>query len=266
MSFRLHRRVVGVCPRSPFHWRLQRGYELSRRLQEEVSAVAVVHGAVCLGSDEAVRRMFDRAGLGSDAVAIVAFQASGHPCTVVVPTFRTWKRQDMHRRILAVAGEVASSGRSMMLVGPHDVTAQPRLDNAELMLRTMRPPAIGDADTILRILETASGEACLAQCKAALAGPSATERIFGLMVGGFVEIGLSIPICAETRVRLRSSGWPFDWIGPRGGEPLAEATPLPRRATGLQVSEVGWGGSQVGHALPCGQPSVPGIGERIHGG
>ncbi len=152
----------------------------------------------------------------------------------------------------------------MMLVGPHDVTAQPRLDNAELMLRTMRPPAIGDADTVLRILKAASGESCLAQCKAGLAGPSAAERIFGLMAAGssrsiFPSPSAPRAVCVcDPRVAVR-------WIGPRGEAPVTESTP-PRRATGLEFSKVGWGGSQVGHASSFGQPSVPGVGERTNGG
>ena len=91
----------------------------------------------------------------------------------------------------------------------------------------MRPPAIGDASALLRFLETQSGEASLAQCEAILASPFAGERIFGLMASGLVEIDLSLPICGQSRVRLRSSESPFDWVGARGKAPASDKVPSP---------------------------------------
>ncbi|WP_342111337.1 hypothetical protein [Methylobacterium sp. SI9] len=159
-----------------------------------------------------MRHSFDRNGLGPEAVAVVGFRASGYPCAIAVPTFRAWNRHDMQRRIVSAVRDATASCRSTMLASPFDVTAQPRLSNVERMLQTMRPPAIGDGVSLVRLLEAQNGEASLAQCESVVASPFAVERIFGLMAGGLVEIELSVPIGAESRVRLRSSEWPFDWL------------------------------------------------------
>jgi hypothetical protein len=100
----------------------------------------------------------------------------------------------------------------MVLASPVDVEAQPRLGNAERILRTMRPPAMGDAGALIGLLESVNGEASLAQCTAVVASPFAVERIFGLMAGGLIELDLSLPICAASRVRLPSSDRPFHWL------------------------------------------------------
>ncbi|CAO4171743.1 hypothetical protein IHEIED_01854 [Methylorubrum populi] len=72
---------------------------------------------------------------------------------------------------------------------------------------------MGDAATLSRLLSAQGGEASLAECEAALASPFAHGRIFGLMAGGHVEIDLSVPLSADSLVRLQPPGWPFAEAG-----------------------------------------------------
>lgn len=175
--------------------------------------MAISHGAVCLGPDEIARRFFDWVGIGPDAVAVVRFRHSSQSCTIALPTFRTWGRNDLRRRTAHAASSAFAAGRNVVVQDPGAVKLQPRLCNAEHMLRSMRVPAMGDAATLSRLLSAQGGEASLAECEAALASPFADGRIFGLMVGGHVEIDLSVPLSADSLVRLRPPGWPFAEAG-----------------------------------------------------
>lgn len=193
------------------NWQVRRGYANARRLEQDVAMLAVANGATCLGRDAHVADLFERAGMGDDAIAVVRFKASGRTSTVAVPTFRTWNR-DTRRRLASEVAEAAfHGGRVVLVASPHDVTRQPRLANAGVICRSMLPPAAGDAEIVGSCIRRGGGEASLEACGEALGPPLARERIFGLMAGGCLEIDLDVALGAESRVRLRRCGWSFGW-------------------------------------------------------
>ncbi|MER2266096.1 hypothetical protein [Methylobacterium oxalidis] len=192
-------------------WRRRRGYRNACRLGRQVSSLAETFGAVCLGPDDFVGSLYCRSGLGDDAVAAVRFDASGRTSTIVVPTLRTWHRPHLRALANRLASVSYAYGRIVLVVPPAEVRRQPRLDNAERIVGSMRPPAAGDLATLARCAAARGDVADLATCAAALPGPHALERIFGLMAGGHLSIDLDAALGPRSIVRLRASCWSTPW-------------------------------------------------------
>jgi len=228
-------------PARALSWQIRRGYANANRLAQDVSMLAVANGATCLGRDEHAATVFEKLGLGADAIASVLFRASGMTSTVAVPTIRTWNRPSSRRLVDRIAGDAFAFGR-LVIASPHDVARQPRLANAARLCRSMCPPAAGDARAVEACIAVRGVQASLRECEAVLGAPLALQRIFGLMVGGFIEIDLESAFGADSAVRLRPRDWIFDWsiFGWRsGGSQHADsaaracAPPTPRSTSGV---------------------------------
>ncbi|WP_132254936.1 hypothetical protein [Methylobacterium segetis] len=141
----------------------------------------------------------------------MGIDASDREATIIVPTTRTWYRPHLRTLVDCLCAEAHGLGRDVAVVSPIEVRRQPRLGGAECVLRSMKPPAAGDASTLARSIAARGGAANLATCAAALPGPYALDRIFGLMAGGLLSIDLDIELGAESIVRLREASWPFPW-------------------------------------------------------
>lgn len=211
MFLHIHSKSARVQPSRALSWQARRGYANAERLGQDVSMLAVAHGATCLGRDEQAATLFDRAGLGADAIAVVRFRASGMTSTVAIPTYRTWNRYTSRRLAVDISEAAFAVGRLVVVASPHDVTLQPRLGNAGRICRSMLPPAAGDAEAVRARIRIAGGEASLRSCQAALGPPLSLARIFGLMVGGQLAIDLETPLGDDSTVRVRPDGWIFDW-------------------------------------------------------
>ncbi|MGW5837951.1 hypothetical protein ACWFZ6_08010 [Methylorubrum extorquens] len=164
-----------------------------------------------LGLDDELCRLLGRAGLGEDAVTAVRFRGSGRESGVIVPTHRTWDRSRLRALAFEVACRALHDERDVLVVPPAEVEREPRLTNARRIFGAKEVPAYGDASALVRCIALRGGEATLADCEAALAGPFARKRIFGLVFGGHVEIDLSTELAEQTLVRLRSQDWTFGW-------------------------------------------------------
>jgi hypothetical protein len=180
---------------SALRWRMQRGCNNARRLAYEATVLMSVHGA----------------GLGSDTVVAVRFRRSGSEYGVVLPTDRTWNQPRLRDLAFAVGYRAATGGHRVVIASPAEVRAQPRLGNAQSIFHTKAPPACGDLEELTRHIDERGGEAPLIDCRAALSGRDARERIFGLLFGGHLRMDLTTPLTDQSVVRLRlpdqASGW-----------------------------------------------------------
>ena len=192
------------------NWQTRRGRANAARLCADLRVLAMVHGAIPIGPDEVVGDQFDRVQLGPDAVALERFRLFRTATTIAVPTFRTWSCGKRRRLTYATAEAALATGRIVLVASPLDVILQPRLANAITMLRRMRPPAIGDAEAVRERIVGDGGTTKLGICAETLASPFAMNRIFGLMVGGVLEIDFSVPLGPESMVRLNPDDRPCE--------------------------------------------------------
>ena len=134
-------------PNSAVHWRARRGWMNAIRLGADLSTLAMAYEAARLEPDGTVESLFERSSLGANAIALVRFRFARLTSTIAVPTFRTWKRNELRRSAMSVAEVACATGRVVLIVSPDAVILQPRLRNATRILRSMRPPgqAAGEA-------------------------------------------------------------------------------------------------------------------------
>jgi len=182
-----------------------------RRLGCKASILASVHGAIRLGLDQDLCCQLARVGLEEDAVTVIRFRGLEIEYSVILPTCRTWKQARLRGLAFEVDRRVQTDGHHVLVVPPADVQRKPRFANAHYVFHEKLVPACGDVHAVTRCIKQFGGEAPLDACQAALSGPLGRRRIFGLLLGGHIEIDLAFELPDRSIVRLREQCWAFDW-------------------------------------------------------